>query len=66
MQKLKVEGKFGKDAVQHMTTDALIRNQKQTKAFVIEVKAEKVKKNTVHLNQKSNVLIAQKFKSEFN
>ena len=61
IEKLKEQGKF-KNAVDHMTQDVQHRQIKQKKAFIIEVKTEKQKKQKVNLNEKSNKMIAAKFK----
>ena len=65
VNKMKENGKFGNNAIEHMTSDVEKRKENVKRAFVIEVKAENNMKKKVNLNEKSNRLLANKFKQEF-
>jgi len=62
VNKMKENGKFGNNAIEHMTSDVEKRKENVKRAFVIEVKAENNMKKKVNLNEKSNRLLANKFK----
>jgi hypothetical protein len=63
IEKMKKDGKFGKNAIEHMYQhDIQNRKEKLKKAYIVEIKTEKKERNKVNVNDKSNKMVAQKFK----
>ena len=66
INKLKQEGNFGKNALDHMyNLDIQNRKLKQKKAFVVEMKSTQIERNRFKINDKSNQMVADKFKQDF-